>query len=84
MGDFGDRQALLEDAETYGSTEAFWNTKEIRNRKPNWQSLRDAKRIDDASVSLAFTPALYSFLCCFGHISISQDLLRSAFKRACL
>lgn len=49
MGDFGDRQALLEESETYGSAEAFWNTKEIRGRKPNWQSLRDAKRIDDAA-----------------------------------
>lgn len=49
MGDFGDRQALLEESETYGSAESFWNTKEIRGRKPNWQSLRDAKRIDDSS-----------------------------------
>ncbi len=59
MGDFGDRQALLEESENYGSAEAFWNTKDIRNRKPNWQSLRDAKRIDDASVS-----ALSSVQCC--------------------
>mmetsp|Transcript_40928 Transcript_40928/g.83747 ORF Transcript_40928/g.83747 Transcript_40928/m.83747 type:complete len:457 (+) Transcript_40928:140-1510(+) len=49
MEGLGDRQALLEDSETAGAGEGFWNTKEIRSRQPNWQSLRDAKRIDDAA-----------------------------------
>jgi hypothetical protein len=41
-----DRDALLEESANI-SSEAIWRTTEIRSLKPNWNSFRDARLIED-------------------------------------
>lgn len=44
-----DRDALLEESANI-SSEAIWRTTEIRQLKPNWNSFRDARLIEDKYV----------------------------------